>query len=69
MEDGIVLQVNGGEKEARMVVLILIVMEDGIVLLFVKRMTLMLSSLNPYCNGRWNRTGEPFSNVCLTNWS
>ena len=30
MEDGLVL-VNGGEKEARMVVLILVVMEDGLV--------------------------------------
>ena len=40
-------------------VLILIVVEDGLVLLFLFDLkTKSLESLNPYCSGRWSRTNE-----------
>ena len=37
-------------------VLILIVVEDGLVLIRSDNGEHMLISLNPYCSGRWSRT-------------
>ena len=40
-----------------MQVLILIVVEDGLVLLLVTELkNVEMVSLNPYCSGRWSRT-------------
>ena len=38
-------------------VLILVVVEDGLVLILLFQLLLLLLSLNPYCSGRWSRTG------------
>ena len=37
-------------------VLILIVMEDGLVLIRILVLSYQMVGLNPYCNGRWSRT-------------
>ena len=56
MDEGIVQIVEGSErKEVR--VLILVVVEDGLVLLS-RSLTLRRLSLNPYCSGRWSRTQD-----------
>ena len=38
------------------VVLILIVVEDGLVLVINLQILFNMESLNPYCSGRWSRT-------------
>ena len=44
-----------GEEEASDV-LILIVVEDGLVLVETVSLEEMKAGLNPYCSGRWSRT-------------
>ena len=39
-------------------VLILIVVEDGLVLQIRRLVSLLKVCLNPYCSGRWSRTGQ-----------
>ena len=46
-------------------ILILVVVDDGLVLLNKLVMTLSYVRLNPYCSGRWSRTDNVF--LCL--WS
>ena len=41
-------------------VLILIVLEDGLVLHGISVHSLIVICLNPYCIGRWSRTGSSF---------
>ena len=55
MEDGLVW-CSSCDESKRMVVLILIVVEDGLVPIAVSFLSLMVRSLNPYCSGRWSRT-------------
>ena len=47
-----------GQNSNAIVVLILIVVEDGLVLATVTDDTPAESCLNPYCSGRWSRTSN-----------
>ena len=47
-------------------VLILIVVEDGLVLLKMKMNKVNNYSLNPYCSGRWSRT-RPYKTILIIN--
>ena len=55
MDNGLVLE---GAKfvHPNGFVLILIVVDNGLVLLIISLITLEIISLNPYCSGRWSRT-------------
>ena len=56
MEDGLVLDAET-RNVLELFVLILVVMEDGLVLVFnMITYIVYLWSLNPCCNGRWSRT-------------
>ena len=59
MEDGLVLLVRLSLKEQSILVLILVVMEDGLVLKVNLRVQNVRTCLNPCCNGRWSRTAMP----------
>ena len=57
MEDGLVPISVKIKSVAMFTVLILVVMEDGLVLVVANLAYLMYSkSLNPCCNGRWSST-------------
>ena len=57
VEDGLVQLKHSVDKCFDCIVLILIVVEDGLVLAQSQSLyRLILSSLNPYCSGRWSRT-------------
>ena len=47
-------------------VLILVVMEDGLVLLSQSLLSVMKMGLNPCCNGRWSRT-RPYKTILIIN--
>ena len=57
MEDGLVPKNENGNEDKAKQVLILIVVEDGLVLKMEMRTKQNNISLNPYCSGRWSRTG------------
>ena len=67
MEDGLVLQTINCKIVYLTKVLILVVMEDGLVLLSTSNCRLMQClSLNPCCNGRWSRT-RPYKTILIIN--
>ena len=55
MDDGLVLDVSLPAKYV-VKVLILVVVDDGLVLMLVVILEEWMLSLNPCCNGRWSRT-------------
>ena len=57
MDDGLVQQ-NVSADNVVEKVLILIIVEDGLVQQLEDQLKELNKSLNPYCNGRWSRTGS-----------
>ena len=55
MDDGLV-RISVSKDGTVKHVLILIVVDDGLVQYGLNAILLQLSSLNPYCSGRWSRT-------------
>ena len=56
MEDGLVHENGNEDKANNIIVLILVVMEDGLVRRKTKLSKKSVEGLNPCCNGRWSRT-------------
>ena len=66
MEDGLVRQYDDRSGSADSV-LILVVMEDGLVLVAQGcRVITASKGLNPCCNGRWSRT-RPYKTILIIN--
>ena len=63
MEDGLVLprEITNGKYN---LVLILVVVEDGLVLINFSNFKSNSKCLNPCCSGRWSRTHLPY-NICI----
>ena len=62
MEDGLVLNYERYKEHSR-AVLILIVVEDGLVLIYSVFNKIVKHSLNPYCSGRWSRTARQIADA------
>ena len=58
MEDGLVRYSLFFRSMLHHQVLILIIVEDGLVQQLEDQLKELNKSLNPYCNGRWSRTGS-----------
>ena len=65
MEDGLVPITKEMILKAIMV-LILIVVEDGLVLVYANINGTQTARLNPYCSGRWSRT-RPYKTLLIIN--
>ena len=63
MDDGLVLDVSLPAKYV-VKVLILVVVDDGLVLMLVVILEEWMLSLNPCCNGRWSRT-RPYKTILI----
>ena len=57
MDNGLV-QLSQSKRDAEKNVLILVVVEDGLVLIKISFIKAVLRSLNPCCSGQWSRTRE-----------
>ena len=47
-------------------VLILVVVDDGLVQVFIPRLKFLSKGLNPCCSGRWSRT-RPYKTILIIN--
>ena len=62
MDDGLVLLIRNGQSSITGV-LILIVVDDGLVLIYSVFNKIVKHSLNPYCSGRWSRTARQIADA------